>query len=245
LDIFKKSRNKSVYNREIKPKSIIRFSQKKKSSIDKKLTFRSRKKHFSESKKTMVDFKMKQRKQKSVYNFENFESAYNFFKEKNQVFRNQHYDDECNLVINLDSLPLEKKFVDLLLQNVRESWKNDQTLVKNFLIYVKQIYIFNSKLIENYFETKFNSILHKKNKIKSKHRFLKKLKGEILKKYYYSDSLERNNYKSIITKIQAFDDEEVDFNICDNLNLRNYDQKTLLIFHYAKKLSQVEKKLDN
>lgn len=246
-EIYKKFRNIYVYDRKAHPKATVksRFSQNQSKNIQAKSQYNGRQSFSTYIQKAMMNSMINPRHKHSVLNFENYKSPSEFFKEKNQVIRNEHYDNEYQSMINLESLSLEQQFVNFIFQKIQGNWRVDKSKVDLFEEKIKQIYILNTKLLENYFEIKFNSLLHLKNAIKDKKVLLRNLQGKILGDFYFSGELERNNYKDIIEKIQGFDFQKIDFNFANNQSLLEYDSKTPVLYYYMKKLSNLAKQQSN
>ena len=244
-DIYRKFRSLHVYDRKAHSKITLknRFSQNQNKILLSKAYLNGRQSFSTLIHQAMLNSMINPRHKHSVLNFENFKTASGFFREKNQMIRNEHYDDEFLSQLQLTKLPLESEFVSTILQKIQQVWKVDGSKIELFKEKMKQIYIFNTKLLENYFEIKFNSLLHLKNAIKDKKILLRNLQGKILGDFYFSGELERNNYKDILEKIQCFDYQKVDFNFANNQSLREYDSKTPVLYYYMKKQSNLAKQL--
>lgn len=241
-NIYREFRSLHVYDRKAHPKSVVksRFSQNTNKLGTTKLGH-ARQSLSAVFHQAMVNSMINPRHKNSVLNFENFKSASEFFREKNQVIRNDHYHDEFLSQMNLSKFPLENDFVTTVFQRIQQIWSADESKTKIFKDKIKQIYIFNTKLLENYFEIKFNSLLHLKNAIRDKKVLLRNLQGKILGDFYFSGELERSNYRDILEKIQCFDFQKIDFNFVNNHSLRDYDSKTPVLYYYMKKLSNLSK----
>ena len=181
------------------------------------------------------------RHKKSILNIFEYKSPSAFFKEKNQVIRNEYYGNEYLSQMDLQTFPLESEFTSTIFKKLRSIWGVDKLPVDFFKEKIKQLYIFNTKLLENYFEIKFNSLAHLCHSIQDKKVLLRNLQGKILKEFFYSGELERNNFKDIIGKIKSFDFYKTDFNFVTNQSLKEYNSKTPVLFYYMKKLSDFSK----
>ena len=171
-----------------------------------------------------------------------FKSAGAYFREKNQGLRTEHYADEFKPPLQLRRIPVENKFVRMVSAGIKIRWESTPSLLEAFIERIKQLYIFNTKLLENYFEIKFNSLLHMRGAIADKKVLLKAFQGRILKDFYFSPVLDQSLFKNILSRIKSFDFKQATFSLRNNSLLQSYTAKTPVLYYYTTKLAGIAAK---
>ena len=171
-----------------------------------------------------------------------FKSAGAYFREKNQGLRTEHYADEFKPPLELRRIPVENKFVQMVSAGIKVRWESTPSLLESFIERIKQLYIFNTKLLENYFEIKFNSLLHMRGAIADKKVLLKAFQGRILKDFYFSPVLDQSLFKNILSRIKSFDFKQATFSLRNNSLLQSYTAKTPVLYYYTTKLAGIAAK---